>query len=48
VWGCILSPRQGSIFFKFSGMESVRTWQKSFFYVRNRGPGFHQSTGVHS
>jgi hypothetical protein len=36
--GCILSPCQGSIFFKFSGLESVRTWQKTFFYVRNGGP----------
>ncbi|KAK1625829.1 hypothetical protein QYE76_000144 [Lolium multiflorum] len=36
--GCILSPRQGSPFFKLSGLESVRTWQKSFFYVRNGGP----------
>ncbi|KAK1620888.1 hypothetical protein QYE76_026405 [Lolium multiflorum] len=36
--GCILSPRQGSPFFKLSGPESVRTWQKSFFYVRNGGP----------
>ncbi|KAK1620861.1 hypothetical protein QYE76_026378 [Lolium multiflorum] len=36
--GCILSPHQGSPFFKLSGLESVRTWQKSFFYVRNGGP----------
>jgi hypothetical protein len=36
--GCILAPRQGSNFFKFSGLESVRTWQKTFFYVRNGGP----------
>ncbi|KAK1607976.1 hypothetical protein QYE76_031649 [Lolium multiflorum] len=28
--GCILSPRQGSNFFKLAGLESVRTWQKSF------------------
>ncbi|KAK1613919.1 hypothetical protein QYE76_019439 [Lolium multiflorum] len=36
--GCILSPRQGSNFYKLSGLESVRTWHKSFFYVRNGGP----------
>ncbi|KAK1614286.1 hypothetical protein QYE76_019803 [Lolium multiflorum] len=36
--GCILSPRQGSVFYKLTGLESVRTWQKSFFYVRNGGP----------
>ncbi|KAK1631594.1 hypothetical protein QYE76_005909 [Lolium multiflorum] len=36
--GCILAPRQGSNFYKFSGLESVRTWQKTFFYVRNGGP----------
>ncbi|KAK1607903.1 hypothetical protein QYE76_031576 [Lolium multiflorum] len=36
--GCILAPRQGSIFYKLAGLESVRTWQKSFFYIRNGGP----------
>ena len=36
--GLHLSPRQGSNFFKLAGLESVRTWQKSFFYVRNRSP----------
>ncbi|KAK1668244.1 hypothetical protein QYE76_056403 [Lolium multiflorum] len=36
--GCILSPRQGSNFYKLAGLESVQTWQKSFFYVRNGGP----------
>ena len=34
---CIIGARQGSPFFKLSGLESVRTWQKSFFYVRNGG-----------
>jgi hypothetical protein len=34
---CILTPRQGSTFFKFSGLESCRAWQESFFYVRNSG-----------
>jgi hypothetical protein len=35
--GCILSPRLGDTFYKLSGLESVRTWQKTFFYVRNIG-----------
>ncbi len=34
---CIIGARQGSPFFKLSGLESVRAWQKSFFYVRNGG-----------
>lgn len=34
---CIIGARHGSPFFKLSGLESVRTWQKSFFYVRNGG-----------
>ena len=34
---CIIGARQGSPFFKFSGLESVRVWQKSFYYVRNSG-----------
>ncbi|KAK1627151.1 hypothetical protein QYE76_001466 [Lolium multiflorum] len=36
--GCILSPRAGSNFYKLSGLDSVRTWQRTFFYVRNGGP----------
>jgi hypothetical protein len=36
--GCILSPRSGSNFYKLSGLDSVRTWQRTFFYVRNGGP----------
>jgi hypothetical protein len=35
---CILTPRQGSPFYKFSGLESCRAWQQTFFYVRNSGP----------
>ncbi|KAM0888481.1 hypothetical protein ACQ4PT_028309 [Festuca glaucescens] len=34
---CILTPRQGSPFYKFSGLESCRAWQQTFFYVRNSG-----------
>ncbi|KAM0900836.1 hypothetical protein ACQ4PT_020399 [Festuca glaucescens] len=34
---CILTPRQGSTFYKFSGLESCRAWQQTFFYVRNSG-----------
>ncbi|KAK1612372.1 hypothetical protein QYE76_036045 [Lolium multiflorum] len=34
---CIISARQGSPFFKFSGLESCRAWQQTFFYVRNKG-----------
>ncbi|KAK1618865.1 hypothetical protein QYE76_024382 [Lolium multiflorum] len=29
--------RQGSPFFKFSGLESCRLWQGTFFYVKNNG-----------
>jgi hypothetical protein len=28
---CILTPRQGSPFYKFSGLESCRAWQQAFF-----------------
>ncbi|KAM0821197.1 hypothetical protein ACQ4PT_028941 [Festuca glaucescens] len=34
---CILTPRQGSTFYKFAGLESCRAWQETFFYVRNSG-----------
>ncbi|KAK1678906.1 hypothetical protein QYE76_039754 [Lolium multiflorum] len=34
---CILTPRQGSTFYKFPGLESCRAWQQTFFYVRNSG-----------
>ncbi|KAM0907458.1 hypothetical protein ACQ4PT_016110 [Festuca glaucescens] len=34
---CILMPRQGSPFYKFTGLESCRAWQETFFYVRNAG-----------
>ncbi|KAK1610957.1 hypothetical protein QYE76_034630 [Lolium multiflorum] len=34
---CIISARQGSPFFKFSGLESCRAWQQTFFYVKNKG-----------
>ncbi|KAK1693858.1 hypothetical protein QYE76_010555 [Lolium multiflorum] len=35
---CIISKRQGSPFFEFSGLESCRLWQGTFFYVKNNGP----------
>jgi hypothetical protein len=35
---CILTPRQGSPYYKLSGLESYRKWQQTFFYVRNSGP----------
>ncbi|KAK1677437.1 hypothetical protein QYE76_038285 [Lolium multiflorum] len=35
---CIIGSRQGSTFFKFSGLESCREWQGTFFYVKNNGP----------
>ncbi|KAK1693786.1 hypothetical protein QYE76_010483 [Lolium multiflorum] len=35
---CIVGSRQGSTFFKFSGLESCRAWQGTFFYVKNDGP----------
>jgi hypothetical protein len=35
---CIIGSRQGSPFFKFSGLESCRLWQGTFFYVKNNGP----------
>ncbi|KAK1611637.1 hypothetical protein QYE76_035310 [Lolium multiflorum] len=35
---CIIGSRQGSTFFKFSGLESCRLWQGTFFYVKNNGP----------
>ncbi|KAK1650631.1 hypothetical protein QYE76_068436 [Lolium multiflorum] len=34
---CIIGSRQASPFFKFSGLESCRSWQGTFFYVRNNG-----------
>ncbi|KAK1692188.1 hypothetical protein QYE76_008885 [Lolium multiflorum] len=34
---CIIGSRQGSPFFKFSGLESCRLWQGTFFYVKNDG-----------
>ncbi|KAM0890878.1 hypothetical protein ACQ4PT_026770 [Festuca glaucescens] len=34
---CILTPRQGSPFYRFTGLESCRAWQETFFYVRNAG-----------
>ncbi|KAK1694506.1 hypothetical protein QYE76_011203 [Lolium multiflorum] len=34
---CIIGSRQGSPFFKFSGLESCRLWQRTFFYVKNDG-----------
>ncbi|KAK1633114.1 hypothetical protein QYE76_007429 [Lolium multiflorum] len=34
---CIIGSRQGSTFFKFSGLESCRAWQGTFFYVKNNG-----------
>ncbi|KAK1646402.1 hypothetical protein QYE76_064207 [Lolium multiflorum] len=34
---CIIGSRQASPFFKFSGLESCRLWQGTFFYVRNNG-----------
>ncbi|KAK1651309.1 hypothetical protein QYE76_069114 [Lolium multiflorum] len=34
---CIIGSRQGSPFFKFSGLESCRLWQGTFFYVKNKG-----------
>ncbi|KAM0848037.1 hypothetical protein ACQ4PT_054640 [Festuca glaucescens] len=34
---CILTPRQGSPFYKFTGLESCRAWQETFFYVKNSG-----------
>ncbi|KAM0876765.1 hypothetical protein ACQ4PT_035949 [Festuca glaucescens] len=35
---CIVTPRQGSPYYKFTGLESCRAWQETFFYVRNSGP----------
>ncbi|KAK1606121.1 hypothetical protein QYE76_029794 [Lolium multiflorum] len=34
---CIIGSRQQSPFFKFSGLESCRLWQGTFFYVKNNG-----------
>ncbi|KAK1620722.1 hypothetical protein QYE76_026239 [Lolium multiflorum] len=34
---CIIGCRQGSPFFKFTGLESCRAWQETFFYVKNDG-----------
>ncbi|KAK1632448.1 hypothetical protein QYE76_006763 [Lolium multiflorum] len=48
---CIIGSRQGSPFFKFSGLESCRAWQETFFYVKNKGatdfinlPAYHPGT----
>ncbi|KAK1660775.1 hypothetical protein QYE76_048934 [Lolium multiflorum] len=38
---CIIGSRQGSPFFKFTGLESCRLWQGTFFYVRNSGAADH-------
>ncbi|KAK1601201.1 hypothetical protein QYE76_018200 [Lolium multiflorum] len=35
---CIVGSRQGSPFFKFSGLDSCSTWQETFFYARDRFP----------
>jgi hypothetical protein len=34
---CILTPHQGSTYYRFTGLESCRAWQETFFYVRNSG-----------
>ncbi|KAK1603639.1 hypothetical protein QYE76_027312 [Lolium multiflorum] len=34
---CIIGSHQGSPFFKFTGLESCRAWQDTFFYVKNDG-----------
>jgi hypothetical protein len=34
---CILTPRQGSTYYRFTGLEYCRAWQETFFYVRNKG-----------
>jgi hypothetical protein len=34
---CIVTARQGSSFYKFSGLESCRAWQQTLFYVKNKG-----------
>ncbi|KAK1608457.1 hypothetical protein QYE76_032130 [Lolium multiflorum] len=34
---CIIGSCQGCPFFKFSGLESCRAWQETFFYVKNKG-----------
>jgi hypothetical protein len=34
---CIVTARQGSPFYKFSGLESCRAWQETFFYVKDTG-----------
>ncbi|KAK1604481.1 hypothetical protein QYE76_028154 [Lolium multiflorum] len=31
---CIISKRQGSHFFKLLGLESCRSWQQTFFYLK--------------
>ncbi|KAK1653506.1 hypothetical protein QYE76_071311 [Lolium multiflorum] len=38
---CIVGSRQGSTFLKFTGLESCRTWQGTFFYVKNTGRADH-------
>ncbi|KAK1687203.1 hypothetical protein QYE76_048051 [Lolium multiflorum] len=35
---CIMGSRQGSPFFKFSGLESCRAWQETLFYACDRFP----------
>jgi hypothetical protein len=32
---CIITPRQASPFYQFTGLESRHSWQQTFFYVRN-------------
>jgi hypothetical protein len=35
---CTLTPRQGSVYYRLSDLESCRKWKQTFFYVRNSGP----------
>ncbi|KAK1683551.1 hypothetical protein QYE76_044399 [Lolium multiflorum] len=37
---CIIGSRQQSPFFKFSGLESCRLWQGTFFYVKNNDAAY--------
>ncbi|KAK1681025.1 hypothetical protein QYE76_041873 [Lolium multiflorum] len=34
---CIIGFRQGGPFFKFTGLDSCRAWERTFFYVMNTG-----------
>ncbi|KAK1605234.1 hypothetical protein QYE76_028907 [Lolium multiflorum] len=34
---CIIGFRQGGPFFKFTGLDSCRAWERTFFYVKNTG-----------